>query len=277
MLIIPGQMRKLCPNPVRLSCEGWGEAKDDTPLAEARAPTIWFPNCWQLFEIKVNAIQKWGSQLRRKKCGLLLVIVKDVCPTYYWWLAMKKPDEEWPPECLGLLINNKPAYQRLNFWLLCLRQRSFVNSSASKFGLRATLMQAGGRGREKKERKTFCISQHKLQIGSRDFLKERAVWEWRGPSFTDFLPRPIIQLSLLHSIQQSRTWISTRMALMYFSHCLLLDLERFKNFLFSFSEGSWVEGKKETGEGYVQNKPRTLMIILVWKRTDHSFRELSLT
>lgn len=34
MLIIPGQMRKLCPNPIRLSCAGWGEAQDDTPETE---------------------------------------------------------------------------------------------------------------------------------------------------------------------------------------------------------------------------------------------------
>lgn len=34
MLIIPGQMRKLCPNPVRLSCAGWGEAQDGTPETE---------------------------------------------------------------------------------------------------------------------------------------------------------------------------------------------------------------------------------------------------
>lgn len=122
--------------------------------------------------------------------------------------------------------------------LLCLRQRSFVNLDAPEHRLGAVLMQAEGRGRGKKEKKTFCFPQQKVSIGNRDFLKERAVGQWWKPgygltSFSDILPGLIIQLwpSCTH-VQHSRVWISKYITLIYLSYCLLPDLERLKNFLF---------------------------------------------
>lgn len=161
MLVIRGLTGKFCANSIKPHVQvrrgtGWHKSVSKTALGKTQPPIqVWFLKSWHLWIPSRNG----GSQRLRKKCGFLLVITEYLCPIYHWLLAMKKPDKEiWP----GALTSNMPAYQRPHFWGLRWRQRSFVNSNAPELG--AVLLQAEGRGREKRKRRSCAFLSRNLVL-----------------------------------------------------------------------------------------------------------------
>lgn len=169
MLVKLGQMRTLSPNSLKFPCAGkgntgWHSRARVMPLGKAWAPTVvWCLNSWYFSEIKVNAIKKWG-QRQRTKCGLLLLVTAEYLhPMYHWLLAMKKPGKDiWPPECLGLSINNKQAYQRAPFLTAQTETKVLCKRNAPERRLRTVLVQAKGTGREKRKRKSLAFLSRNL-------------------------------------------------------------------------------------------------------------------